>query len=287
MRCPTPIYIKKSRLNVPCGKCAACRTRIANEWVTRLTEEEKYSRSVYFVTLTYTNENIPHTKTGNQTLSKNDLQDFLNLLRQYCPYRYFAIGEYGDKGERPHYHLIIFNFFPIVNPKTGNIIYHKDWNKVDQNSLISNVDIEAIIYKAWKKGIVQIQPLEGGAIRYVSYYTVDPTVKRITDDQQKSFANMSTRPPIGYQYYKNSEICKYHQKEPLDNLHYNAIFGITALPRIYRTKIFSKITRTRLNKQLEEQEDKKIKSKNYAKNYYANQEFQNDKLNKRIKNRTI
>lgn len=62
---------------------------------------------------------------------------------------------------------------------------------------MSNVDIEAVIYKAWrKKGLVDVQNLEGGAIRYVAYYTVDPTVRSVDNDQQKQFALMSKRPRL-------------------------------------------------------------------------------------------
>lgn len=294
-QCPQPIFVKKTRIHVPCGKCAACRARKANEWIIRLQQEEKHSRSVYFVTLTYTEDSIPRLSDGRHTLKKSDLQDFINLLRQYAPFRYYGIGEYGDKGERPHYHIIIFDFHPIVNPETGNIVYHKNWSNITTNMLISNVDTEAVIYKAWKKGIVQVQPLEGGAIRYVASYTVDLSVRSDSTEQQKIFALMSKRPPIGYQYYNNMEVRNYHRKGTIEQrvkkVSFRSEMGETALPRLYREKIYSKIERqvyaqSVIDRQLKEL--RKVKNyKKYSKNLYEAQEHKNDISNQRNKLRSI
>lgn len=295
MQCPEPIFVRKTRIHVPCGKCAACRARKANEWIIRLSQEEKHSRSVYFVTLTYSDAHLPITKDGEQTLVKSDLQDFINLLRQYAPFRYYGIGEYGDKGERPHYHLIIFNFNPIVNPATNQIVYYKNWDKITSQMLISKVDTEAIIYKAWKKGMVQVQPLEGGAIRYVSNYTVDLTVRSSNSNQQKIFALMSKRPPIGYQYYTNLEIKNYHRKGTIEQrvkkVNYTSDMGVTALPRLYREKLYSKVERQVYAQNVIQEQLKVLrKIKNpakYSRNLQQSQEHKNDLLNKRNEQRKL
>ena len=64
-----------------------------------------------FVTLTYNDENLPK----DNTLVKEDLQKFWKDLRYRIfpeKIRYFASGEYGDETQRPHYHAVIFNYFP-------------------------------------------------------------------------------------------------------------------------------------------------------------------------------
>lgn len=293
MQCPNPIWLRETKMHVPCGKCPACRKRIANTWVTRLMEEEKHSRSCQFVTLTYDDFNLPKTKKGLPTLVKKDLQDFINLLRTYCPFRYFAIGEYGDKGSRPHYHLIIFNFFPVTDPKTGNIVYHRDWDKITKQQIMSNVDIEAVIYKAWrKKGLVDVQNLEGGAIRYVAYYTVDPTVRSVDNDQQKQFAIMSKRPPIGYQYYTDKANQRYHFGSlNLDRFCYQAPYGKTILPRIYRKKLYTSKQVEKLVELNQQKEDEKFKYvkdvKKYAKAKQEAYIMEDDKIAKLSQQRKL
>lgn len=250
-----------------------------------------------FVTLTYSDQYLPINDKGYETLKKTDLQAFINLLRQYAPFRYFAIGEYGDKGQRPHYHIIIFNFFPVVDPKENHIIYHKDWSKITSQSLMSNVDIEAVIYKAWKKGKVQVENVTAGAIGYVANYTVDPSVREHEDIQAKIFAIMSKRPPIGHQYYQNKEIMRYHRygkvEEMKDRFHYtNPDNGVIVhLPRMYRKKLYTDKEREKLNEMVQEdniENLRKIKDVvKYSKNLYEAHEFENDKLNRRNPKRTI
>lgn len=292
MKCPNPIYIRATETSgsrtVPCGKCAACRKRIAGQWVTRLEVEFKHASSCYFVTLTYNEQNVPYTKSGQQTLKKSDLQEFLNLLKQYAPYRHFSIGEYGDKGARPHYHLILFNFNPIVNPATGNIVYHRSWGRITSDMLMSNVDIEAVIFKAWKKGIVQIEPLDGGAINYVANYTVDYSVRSETEDQQKIFALMTRKPPIGYQYYSDSQIHRYHNMSDFrEKSFYQTNYGRTVLPRLYKDKLYSKPRKEAIQEHIKRKEDKIKHSKLFSKNFYESHANLNDILNKRNQKRKL
>lgn len=143
--CNTPINIKNpasvnrqrwepSRLMVPCGKCELCIKKRSNDWTLRLRYHQKEVHSSYFVTLTYTN--CPRTQYGLNTLRKSDLQNFFKRLRQRegsaTQISYYACGEYGSEGQRPHYHIILFN----VNEKR-NIM--KAWT-ID-NKLIGHVDI--------------------------------------------------------------------------------------------------------------------------------------------------
>ena len=72
------------------------------------------SYTAYFVTLTYNTEKVPITRNGFMSLHKKDLQDYFKRLRKISSLKlkYYAVGEYGSKKMRPHYHLILFNAMP-------------------------------------------------------------------------------------------------------------------------------------------------------------------------------
>lgn len=92
-------------LEVPCGKCLACRIGHSREWQLRLIQELYFWKDAVFTTLTYRDECLPKY----YSLDKSDLQKFFKRLRhEVSPIRYYACGEYGEQYDRPHYHAIIF-----------------------------------------------------------------------------------------------------------------------------------------------------------------------------------
>ena len=131
--CIRRVTIRSQKTNnliqVPCGNCVECLEKKRSEWSFRLQQELKVSDSAYFITLTYSEENLP------EELSKEHCQKFLKRLRkQNDKYttkklRYYLAGEYGDKTKRPHYHMIVFNLAKIllssindyVDTETGEI----------------------------------------------------------------------------------------------------------------------------------------------------------------------
>jgi len=98
---------------VPCGKCELCKDKKAREWSFRAICENATSSSMpYFLTLTYNPKHLP--KCG---IFKEEIQLFLKRLRIKLDrlnishnLRYVAVGEYGTKSKRPHYHMILWNF---------------------------------------------------------------------------------------------------------------------------------------------------------------------------------
>lgn len=114
MTCTSPfkIYTSSSHLEyieVPCGRCLACRIQRTREWTARLIQESDSWASTVFLTLTYDDAHLP----ADGGLHKDDLQKFFKRLRRDLAYedrkiRYYACGEYGDRGFRPHYHAIVF-----------------------------------------------------------------------------------------------------------------------------------------------------------------------------------
>lgn len=99
---------------VPCGSCQGCRKERARQWAVRLMHETQLHAVSCFVTLTYSDAHLP----PGATLVKRDLQLFFKRLRKHHAQtnpnvvRYFAVGEYGDENSRPHYHAIIFGYYP-------------------------------------------------------------------------------------------------------------------------------------------------------------------------------
>ncbi len=114
-----------SVLEVACGQCLGCRIDHALMWSIRIVHESCMHLNNYgnsWVTLTYRDPSActeQQYKNGyfipsDLSLRPSDVSKFFRSLRKANTdhkIRYFYCGEYGsvDKGERPHYHLCIFN----------------------------------------------------------------------------------------------------------------------------------------------------------------------------------
>lgn len=111
MSCVAPIVVQnpetKLRSEVRCGQCRSCRLRRKKAWVGRLLLEARYHTAARFITLTYAND--------PGVLDYTDYQLFMKRYRRrYGECRFFAVGEYGGKTGRGHYHAIIFGHGPEV-----------------------------------------------------------------------------------------------------------------------------------------------------------------------------
>ncbi len=137
--------------SAPCGHCLNCLKRRASEWGTRLELEHMRTGNSLFVTLTYSEENLPENvdeETGEifNTLRKKDLRMFFKRLRnavdrdpdynEKVKIKYFGCGEYGGETKRPHYHAIIYDLPVAKNRK----FIEKAWS-VDQQRL-GRVDVQ-------------------------------------------------------------------------------------------------------------------------------------------------
>lgn len=210
--CVYPIFLPKREIEVPCGICAYCLQNRKTEWLFRITDEQKYADSVYFVTLTYADEYVPiQPGTGVEILDKNDLQNFFKRLRYYhslhskSQIRYYAVGEYGSEFLRPHYHIILFN------------------------AVLQDVE------KAWPLGFVQCEPPYMGAVGYVVGYVSSVDNLSVSRGVPKQFAVMSLKPALGYRYMQSHG--DWH-KAGMRN--YTKLNGQTGrLPRYYKRKLFT------------------------------------------------
>jgi len=109
-------------------------------------------------------------------LQPRDLQLFLKRLRRAISprtLRFYAVGEYGDESQRPHYHAVLFGVC---------------------------ISEEETITKAWGHGFVCVQEATPGTLSYVVGYVIkkltkeeDPRLK----GRHPEFARMSLNPGIG------------------------------------------------------------------------------------------
>lgn len=116
--CTFPFYVEQKTFHsqesrwqaVPCGKCPNCLKRRLGAWAFRLEKESQLWDKQYFLTITYNPVYIPLTRNKFMTLCKKDLQDYFKRLRKNSKanFKYYAVGEYGTKRKRPHYHVILF-----------------------------------------------------------------------------------------------------------------------------------------------------------------------------------
>lgn len=199
---------------VPCGKCPACLSSRQATWAFRLQAEQKFSHSSSFLTLTYSDENLPFTDNGNQSLDKSDFQKFLKRLRKHHPDRqlkYYACGEYGTQTHRPHYHAIMFNAYEDAK----------------------------LMQKCWPAGHIRLDPATPETIHYVTKYIQKRTYNEITDeldDRIKEFALQSKG--LGLKYL-SPQMTKYLRNQFKPYL-ISAEGKKVPMPRYFKEKLFTK-----------------------------------------------
>lgn len=231
MACTTP-YLVRTEMDsgftpVPCGKCPECLKRRTSGWSFRLELEGQRAVSAHFITMTYDTSTVPITSKGYMDLRKKDLQLFFKRLRKAHPkdhtsLKYYAVGEYGGKSNRPHYHLILFN-----------------------------AQIE-LISPAWDLGTIHYGQVTGASIGYTLKYMCKPS--RIpmhkNDDRQKEFSLMSKG--LGSNYFEDEKkkpkrIVQWHKNDLTDRMHLTLLDGKKiAMPRYYKDKIYTEQQRKRI-----------------------------------------
>lgn len=195
---------------VPCGQCIGCRIDYTQSWAIRCLHEASQHSANSFLTLTYTDENLPL----HGSLKPKHYQDFMKRLRfeiDPIKIRYYHCGEYGELGSRPHYHALIFGYdFPDKEL----------WSYGQAKSPLYR---SAQVERLWPHGFVSIGELTHQSAGYVARYTMkkirgaalekrDPDTDllpyQIINDQgeiitlQPEYGTMSRRPGIGREWYE-------------------------------------------------------------------------------------
>lgn len=190
-------------IKVSCGKCLECLQQHANEWSHRIVDECKHHEQNCFITLTYNEDNKP----ADGSVSRRELQLFLKRFRKAVgvPIRFFACGEYGKKALRPHYHLIVFGWYP-----PDAVFWERDRKGVD-------LFRSPLLEKCWQKGFSSVGAVTIDSAKYCAKYL--QKLQKLPDGLVKSFVQMSLRPGIGFdsisaksldgdRIYHNGKSCK-------------------------------------------------------------------------------
>lgn len=268
-RCITPITIKNSKTGnlqeVPCSNCWLCLTRRADGWAFRILQEKKRSASAHFVTLTYSDKHVPINKHYQLTLERKEIPKYIKRLRKlqnkalkimpkpnpywdketkkYKAIKYYAVGEYGEEIERPHYHIIIFNAIKELIP----LAWNKRWKYWDSEGYETEINDMLGIVQIGDKGVT------AGGARYLAQYMLTGQNQN-NEYREKPFSLMSKG--MGLNYITN-DIRKWHLQptgSPIvlpngkiiqtRDRYYTMNEGFKiSLPRYFRDKIFPKIYR--------------------------------------------
>lgn len=230
---------------LPCGKCRACRKAYSDMWATRMMKEMLYHDSAIFITLTYSDDNLPR----HGSLAPDDVKNFMKRYRrmlnredakkgllkeEYRKIKYFLCGEYGSEKNRPHYHVVLFGHrFDdekfLKNSKKGGKIY--------ESKKLS---------KLWKFGWANYGDVTFASCAYVAKYVTKKLTGKLAQAYETGeidhktgevfrrypeFARMSTKDGgIGYKYYDE-------YKHTIFDQGYVVIEGFQkAIPRAFKKK---------------------------------------------------
>lgn len=200
-------------IEIPCGKCIGCRLSYSKEWANRCVLEAREHKHNYSVTLTYDTDHLPDgpktehvidPDTGElvgkvgATLCPRDVQLFLKRLRKKFGegIRFFMCGEYGDKRQRPHYHMILFNIdLPDVEYMGKNRAGNHIWDS-------------KLLRELWGKGHTAIGNVDWEFCAYTARYIMKKQKGPEAEDYYKErglvpeFVRMSRKPGIAAKYYE-------------------------------------------------------------------------------------
>lgn len=236
-QCMSPLVLKRDEPNkygyysekVPCSKCYNCKKNRTAQWVFRLKQEYKRADSAIFLTCTYEDEHLSWVRQPTGELQKNlnyrDHQLFIKRLRKAAtksekPLKYYGVGEYGEKFERPHFHYILFNLLDYQR---------EEW----------------FIKECWQNGDVRVDPCTSRSMAYVTGYVDKKIVKpemaeKDARRREKSFMSKGlgetfiTTPTL--EYYKR-------KKRGYIDLGNNKV----SMPRYYKNKLYDSLEQVQVN----------------------------------------
>lgn len=179
----------------PCRKCLPCRLNIGREKAIRAYHEAQMHPGSIFLTLTYDEESLP-----SERLVYADWQNFLKRLRYTLAGQKISTmvtGEYGSINKRPHWHALIFNYWP------------HDYKKVRENDLGNNVYTSEEIAGLWKKGRHDFGEVSLESAGYVARYAAKKLVHGKDEDHDyQPIHKTSSKNAIGRswieRYYKHT-----------------------------------------------------------------------------------
>lgn len=242
MKCNHQIIItqKGRRILVPCGKCYNCRKNRRNGWYVRFLEETKSAKSAFFLTLTYSEENVPTLEVDgmiHKVLDYRDVQLFLKRWRKYLSkydikLRFYACSEYGSKTGRPHYHMLCW------------------FNKPLDTLRMSTAQRKDVFESKWSKGFTSISRITSKRMYYVTKYMLKSRSNYESNIYRPMRCYCSNG--IGANYLTAARIA-FHKQALFPFVNSRSFFTYTAedgfrysLPRYYKDKIFNDVEKAKI-----------------------------------------
>lgn len=222
-----PICTDERMRYVPigCGNCIECREQKAREWRIRLAKEIEQHKYKYFVTLTFSNEELEKLCKELHITECNAVAAI--AVRRFCErwrkvhkksIKHWLITELGqDESERIHLHGLLFPEDELTNEKLATF---------------------------WKYGISDTG-------QYVSMRTINYIIKYVTkiDNKHKNFkAQIFCSAGLGKAYLKEYNTQIKHKYKPHNTQEFLLLPNNTKvnLPIYYRNHIWDDDTRIKL-----------------------------------------
>ena len=245
-------------ITIACGQCIGCRLEKSRQWAIRCIHESSLYEDNCFITLTFS-PGVLQKRENPWSIDVRDYQLFMKKLRKKYGkgIRFFHCGEYGEKGGRPHYHALLFNFdfkdkelWKIENNQRYYISNELNnlWGK--GHCVIGNVTFESAAYVAR-----YVMKKVNGEEKDAHYQWADSETGEVFP-LKPEYVTMSRRPGIVKKWYD-----KYHSDlYPKD---YITVNGKKCRPPKYYDNIlkeanpisFDKIHEARQEKILDRQDE--------------------------------
>lgn len=181
MPCFTPLYLSRlpdgkfsisasfkhdGYVRVGCGQCIGCMLRRSRDWAIRCVHQclSMPENTSHFVTLTYSDENLPrHPTTGRETFEDDAVSAFMKRLRKntgQIGVKYYACREYGERTLRPHYHICLMGL---------ELNDYKFYRRSRDGFSLYNSEV---LSTAWQdRGHVVVAPSTYETVAYTARYT--------------------------------------------------------------------------------------------------------------------
>lgn len=211
-------------VQIPCGQCEECRAKKAREWQVRLNEEIKIWKYNYFVTLTFSPEELENLCKKTRLKECNAVAGYAvrHMLERWRKkhkktLKHWLITELGHEGtERIHMHGLFFSNEELT------------FSEMDDNKLRR--------WEFWKYGHIFVGD-------YVSERTINYIVKYINkiDKDHKGFVGqILASPGLGAAWLKKpyAKDYIYNGKDTLQGYILDN-GGKIGLPKYYKNKLYN------------------------------------------------
>lgn len=217
---------------LPCKQCLSCRLNYSKEWAIRCQLESLYHDHNYFITLTYDDYHLPKGNfldfdgsIKNTSLSRRDVQLWLKRFRKLEKKEYgldglkvFYCGEYGDLGDRPHYHVLLFGAHEFDDLElfkaSGSVRHYKSdflsstWSCDIDSGVSSPIGFSSICEFSFDTAAYtsryMLKKQKGLPVRMRDAALEDPDLSDLSP-RMNCFCGMSNRPGIARAYYEDNK----------------------------------------------------------------------------------